>query len=187
MKPLLPALCLAAALAACSGDTVRYPTPAVATEERLRIAYRAVQVAEIALPLYAASEEIFVQGEGGALISSGDLLWADDPSRAMTLALARGLAEITGTRAAPEPWPFEELPDARVEVQVEDLLIGADGQLLLTGQYFVATARGFASDRAGLFRLAQPYDRDGGVAAIARARSAITADLALLIAREGLR
>lgn len=174
------------ALAACGGPELRYPTPSIATEERTPSRYRALQVAEVRLPTYAASEEIFVQGDAGALAGSG-LLWADDPSRAMTLALSRALAEITGTRAAPEPWPFETLPDARLEVQVEDLLARADGTLLLSGQYFLASGRGMAGDRDGRFRLTRAFDPEGGAAAIALARAQITTDLALTVAREALR
>lgn len=173
-------------LAACGSPELRYPTPAVVTDERVSSRYAALQVAEVQLPTYAASEEIFVQGDEGALASSG-LLWADDPRRAMTLALSRTLAEITGTRAAPEPWPFETLPDARLEVQVEDLLAQANGTLLLSGQYFLASGLGMAGDRDGTFRLTRPFDPEGGPAAIALARSQITTDLALTIAREALR
>lgn len=187
MTRLPLALGLVALLSACGSPELRYPTPAVATDERVSSRYRALQIAEVQLPLYAASEEIFVQGEDGALASSGGLLWADDPARAMTLALSRTLAEITGSRAAPEPWPFESLPDARVEVQVEDLLARSDGTLLLTGQYFVASGQGMAGDRAGTFRLTRPFDPEGGAAAIARARAEITTDLALTIARDALR
>ncbi len=177
-------LCL---LAACGGPAQFYPTPAVATDTRISTRYDAVQIAEVSLPSYAASEEIYVQGEDGALSSSGDLLWADLPARAMTLALSRTLAEITGTPAAPEPWPFETLPDARLEIQVEDLLAQADGTLLLSGQYFLASGFGGGGDRDGTFRLTRPFDPEGGVQAIALARAQITTDLALLIAREALR
>lgn len=174
-------------LAACGSPAQFYPTPSVATDTRVATRYRAVQIAEVSLPSYAASEEIFVQGADGALSSAGDLLWADLPARAMTLALSRTLAEITGARAAPEPWPFESLPDARLEIQVEDLLAEAGGTLLLSGQYFLASGLGAAGDRAGPFRLTRAFDPEGGAAAIARARAEITTDLAVLIAQDALR
>lgn len=179
-------LAAAAVLSACGGPTFRFPTPVVDTEVRLPTRYDAVQVAEVQLPLYAASEEIFRQNPDGSLSGSTDLLWADDPSRAMTLALSRTLAEVTGIRVAPTPWPFESLPDARLEVQVEDLLAQADGTLLLTGQYFLASGEGMAGDRAGTFRLTRPFDPEGGAAAIARARAEITTALAIEIAENAL-
>lgn len=185
MPRLILALALFAA-AGCSGQATRYATPAIETEARVPSRFDTVQVLEVQLPSYAASEEIFVQTPDGSLSSSGDTLWADDPSRAITLALTRALSEITGARTAPEPWPFASLPDARIDIQVEDLLVRADGTLLLSGQYFLASTGGMADDRAGTFRLTQKFDAAAGPNAIARARAEITAALALRIARDAL-
>lgn len=186
MIRIFPALALTALLAACADGGVRFATPTVTAAESVPIRFPAVQMAEVRLPSYAASEEIFVQAEDGGLSPAPGMLWADLPGRAITLALTRNLSEITGARVAPEPWPFESLPDARVEVQIEDLIARADGTVTMSGQFFVATARD-GRDSAGHFTLKRAYAANAGAAGIAQARAEITLDLALLIAREGLR
>jgi uncharacterized lipoprotein YmbA len=154
--------------------------------ERVGISYRTVEVLQVSLPTYAASEEIYVRGADGALTSSSDLLWADEPSRAVTLELTRYLSQITGAQVAPEPWPFADRAGARVDVRVEDMYAAADGRFIMTGQYFAAPeAEG--RDRSGLFSLSAPIAGEGGVAAIAAARGQVVRDLAAEIARRGLR
>ncbi len=183
---LFGAVTAALLLAGCGGEVLRYPVPDAPAPARQSIAYRSVEVREVSLPLYAASEEIAVQGEGGAITTDSDLLWADNPSRAITLELARHLTQISGARVAPEPWPFGGYPQAVLDVRVEELLALSSGALRLKGQYFVAPD---ASDggRAGLFDVSAPVPAPGGAAAIAAARAQAVRDLAALIAREGLR
>lgn len=188
MPTKLITACLAfGLLAGCGSDAMRYPVPpAPAPAERVGIAYRSVEVLQVSLPTYAASEEIFVRGADGALTSSADLLWADDPSRAVTLELTRHLSQITGAQVAPEPWPFLDRAAARVDVRVEDMYAAADGRFILTGQYFAAAEAG-GRDRSALFSLSAPVAGEGGTAAIAAARGQVVRDLAAEIARKGLR
>lgn len=188
--PLLP-LCLL--IAACSGaPEQRFAVPAVAPEARVSIGYRSIEVRDIALPTYAQSEDIFIETADGALTSS-EVLWADDPSRAATLELARALSTITGARVASEPWPFSGYADARLEVRVEEFVASARGEFRIAGQYFVAPEEGLGRDRAGDFRIAVPLrtNADGvvdlGPASIAEARARAMAELAENVARDGLR
>lgn len=175
------------ALAACGGpgpDRFSVAPPEVA--QSVRIAYGSVLLRDVSLPAYAASDEIHVRTETGALTSSSELLWSDSPERAVTLGLARDLARLTGARVASEPWPFEMRPAATLEVRMEDLVATTDGSFRATGQYFVGTETG-VRERAGLFDLSVPYDPAAGPAAIAAARGQLILDLATLIAREALR
>jgi len=187
-KPLAAALPLALLLAACSGTVQRIPADPAPPSAQVRIAYRTVELSEVTLPTYAAAEEIFLQGADGVLTSSSDLLWADDPKRAVTLGLVRALNQITGAQVAPAPWLYESLPDARIEVQVEDMVADLrSARFRLSGQYFVAAAPGIGRDRARSFDLTVPLTAEPTTATIAAARSRAVADLAVTIAREGLR
>ncbi len=184
MRPSLAGLCLL--LAACAPDPLRLTVPAVAPAARAPIGFASVEVLEASLPAYAEGEEIFVR-TGLALERAGGALWADDPTRAFTLDLARALGEATGARVAPDPWPFQEGPEAQLDVRVTDLVADASGAFVLSGQYFVAAQDGSDRDRAREFRVAAPLAPDAGPAAIAAARGQATAALAQEIAAEGLR
>ncbi|WP_375686997.1 membrane integrity-associated transporter subunit PqiC [Pseudooceanicola sp. LIPI14-2-Ac024] len=188
---LIPLVLSAGLLAGCGETPVRFappvPTPgAAATVERVGIAYSSVEVLEVSLPSYANSDEIYVrEGDGGLRKKSG-VLWTDEPSRAMTLELSRTLSQITGRRVAPEPWPFADRAQARVDVRVEEMFADGDTRFVISGQYFVAPEDG-GRDRAGVFTLAAPVATDGGPAALAAARGQVVRELAQLIARQGLR
>ena len=179
------ALALVALLAACGGPDRLLPTPQTTATERVASRFASIEVLEVSLPTYAAGEEIVVEAGGGALETS-DLLWADDPTRAVTLALTRNLTEVTGARVAPQPWPFDSFPDARVDVRVEQFLATRDGTIRLSGQYFVADMDGRGRDRARLFSLATPIVSEAGVTDAIAARGKLIADLAVMIAKDGL-
>ncbi len=178
-------LALALGLAACASPPDRFAVIPPVTETRQPIAFRAVEIRELSLPAYAAADEIAVQAEDGTLTSEGTL-WADSPPRAVALELARSLGRITGARVASDPWPFEALPDASLDIRFESFVPEATGIYRATGQYFVAVPDG-RRERAGLFELAVPFAPEAGLAAIAQARGQIIADLAAFIARDGLR
>ncbi len=177
---------VAVALTACGGTPDRYSVAAPEVTQTSRIGFRAVEVRDVSLPAYAAADEIAVEDASGKLVSSSNTLWADSPERAVALELARHLARLSGARIASEPWPFESLPDARLEVRFESLVARADGQFRATGQYFVGVSDG-RRERAGLFDLTVPFDPKGGPQAIAVARGQVVLDLAEYIARNGLR
>lgn len=180
------ALLLLAALAACTSvPEQRLTVPRAPVETKQRIAFASVALREVSLPGYAAGEDIYLSDALGVLRTQPGLFWADDPARAITLELSRHLAHITGARVASEPWPFGGFPEAQVEVRVEEMLAQEGGIFRLAGQYFVSSETGRA--RAQLFDLSVPVPVEAGATAIAAARGQAVQDLALAIARDGLR
>lgn len=173
-------------LAGCSTVPDRYAVTPPAVTDKVAIGFSAVEVRDVSLPAYAAADEISVQDVDGKLVASSDMLWADTPERAVALELARHLSKLSGARIASEPWPFDAFPDARLEVRFESLVAQADGQFRAAGQYFVSVSDG-GRERSGLFDLAVSYDPEGGPQAIAQARGQVILDLAVYIARNGLR
>jgi len=176
---------LGLALAAC-GNAERFASTAPPVVDQVPISFRSIEVRDVSLPTYAASDEIHIEAEDGTLESSADVLWADAPERAVALELSQNLARLTGRRVASEPWPFEAFPEARLEVRFAELVATSRGQFRASGQYFVAVRDGRA-ERSGLFEQVVPFDPAGGPNAIARARGQLILDLATAIAREGLR
>lgn len=175
-----------ATLAACtSAPEQRLTVPRAPVEAKQRIAFGTVSLREVSLPGYAAGEDVYLSDAAGVLRTQPGLFWADDPSRAITLELSRHLAQITGARIAPEPWPFGGFPEAQVEVRVEEMLAQESGVFRLAGQYFVSSETGRA--RAQLFDLSVPVPLEAGATAIAAARGQAVRDLAIAIARDGLR
>lgn len=174
------------ALAACGAAPHRYAVTPPPVTERQRIAFASVEVRDVSLPAYAAADEITLLAPDGRLQSSSGVLWADTPGRAVALELSRNLAQLTGARVASEPWPFDALPDARLDIRFETLLAGSDGAFRAIGQYFVATDVP-GRERSGMFDLNVAFDPDAGPQAIAAARGQVILDLARFIARNGLR
>lgn len=177
-------LCLL--LAACGADPVRLAVPPAASTAQVGIAFATLEVLAVSLPAYAEGEEIVVRS-GGALVPTGGAIWADDPPRALTLDLSRALSEITGARVAPEPWPFEERAEARLDVRVAEIVADEGGSFVMRGQYFAASQDGSGRDRARGFRIEVPFDPTLGPGAIAVARGQATVALAQEIASSGLR
>ena len=172
-------------LAACGPDPVRLAVPPAPAAERIASGFATVEVLGVSLPAYAEDEAVFVQA-GGALSAAGGVVWADDPPRAVTLDLVRALSETTGARVAPEPWPFEERAEARLDVRVAEIVADASGAFLMRGVYYVASQDGSGRDAAREFALRVPFDPEGGPAAIAAARGQATLALARQIASDGL-
>lgn len=180
------ALSLLSACGLLGREPLRIAVPSPAAEGRVPIGFASIEVLEVQLPAYAEDEEIFAQVAGGALTDIG-AVWADDPSRALTLELARSLGDLTGARAAPDPWPFDESPEARVDVRVAEFAPDLTrNEFVIRGQYFVAALDESGRDRAREFRATAPLPPEPGPAAIAAARAQATAALARQIAGEGL-
>ena len=173
-------------LVSACGSPDRFAVQPPAVTEKVGIAFRSVEVRDVSLPSYAASDEISQLTEDGVLISSKDVLWADAPDRALALEISRNLTRITSARIAGEPWPFEAYPEARLDIRFADIVAGTDGMFRATGQYFVGVPDG-RRERSGLFDLSVAYDATGGPTAIAQARGQIILDLSYEIARKGLR
>ncbi|MEM1431615.1 MAG: ABC-type transport auxiliary lipoprotein family protein [Pseudomonadota bacterium] len=181
--PILTAVLLLAA--ACGGAPERYAAPLAPAGERVGIGVSRLEVRQVSMPSYALDEEIWVETAEGALTADDGLLWADDPVRGVTQELTRQLAAITGARVAAEPWPFDALPQARVEVRIDEFVAGNDRRFRISGQYFTIALTG-GRDRATEFSVAAPIAPDSGAPGIAAARAVAVRDLARLIATDAL-
>ncbi|MFW2543610.1 PqiC family protein [Primorskyibacter sp. 2E107] len=188
----LSLLSLTVFLAACSGEQLRFdaaPTAvgggAALPDARVSVRYARIEVATVTLPTYAQDEEIVMRDASGAIAPSGGL-WADEPGRAVTLQLARDLDAITGRLVAPEPWPFRDLPDVKVDIRVEDFFATSAASFRMTGQMFVAP-EDYGTDRARRFEIDVPVTGEMTPGAIAAARAAAVSQLAEFVARQGLR
>lgn len=188
---LTRSLMIVAGLAALSGcsdpeKTGRYVIAPPTATQSLPNRIGSAELREVSLPQYAAGQEIAWQTPDGALRSTPDNIWADDPPRAVTLALARQISDLSGARVIAEPWPLAELPSRRIEVRVEQFLARADGVVALSGSYYVAAADlGGGRDLVRRFDLSVPIaaGAENDPAAIARAQSQAVAQLAARIAQ----
>lgn len=134
-RPLI--ILAAATLAACAPPPDRLALTPLQSDLELRPLVRSAMVRTVSLPSYAAAEEIATETTAGLIASNDNVLWADDPQRAVTLAVTRHLADILNTDVGPDPWPFVGLPDVSIDIRVERMLAGADGIFRLTGQFYV--------------------------------------------------
>lgn len=173
----------ALALAACSDgtDTARYALDPPSAGKQLPNRIGSAELREVSLPQYASGQEIAYQTEDGALRSNSKDIWADDPPRAVTLALAREISAVSGARVIAEPWPLSDQPQRRIEVRVEQFLPGADAVVRLSGAYYVTPAMGAGSDLVRRFDVSVPIAGEGP-GAIAAAQSQAVAALARQIA-----
>ncbi|SFS06079.1 PqiC family protein [Yoonia litorea] len=180
MKSALP-LALTALLAACSAPIERIALTPQPSALELRPLVGSAMVRTVSLPTYAAAEEIAVEQAGGLIATSEDILWADDPERAVTLFLTQSLADILNTTVGPEPWPFVGLPDVSTDVQVAQMIAGADGTFRLTGQVYVGGDGINFRNSADTFAIVVPMV-DQSLASISAAQSAALVELSELIA-----
>lgn len=166
----------------CADDSARFliDPPAAAAELRARVA--SVEMRNVSLPGYASALEIAQQEPGGALRNVPKSVWADDPVRGVTMALARSLDEASTATVAAEPWPLDEPAQAQVDVRVERMLARADGVFAFAGQYAVASRDGVIRERLQRFDITVPMT-GADPAAIAAASGKAISELAVLIAR----
>jgi len=172
-------------LAACGAPPERFAAPLAPPGARVPVAVGTLEVRMVSLPSYARDEEIWIETAAGTLTADARRLWADDPARGLTQDLARQLAAMTGARVAAEPWPFADLPAARLELRLDTFVAGADGRFRIGGQYFLASESG-TRDRTGPFEISAPIAPESGVPGIAAARAQATRDLARFLARAAL-
>lgn len=146
MTRRIVALTLAAALplASCGDTNARFPIASVASEVpvKARVAVRSLVVRDVSLPAYAAATEIVVEEEGGALMVIPKAIWADDPVRGVTGALARSLDLRSTASVAAEPWPLIDPADAQLEVRIERMVAKMDGLFEMSGQFAIASPDG---------------------------------------------
>lgn len=173
-------------LAACSGPVTQVAVPPVASDLRLRPVVGSLEVRDLSLPRYAASDGVVQAGPDGGIDTLPSTVWADTPERALTLRLVDALGRITGARVASEPWPFAEPPAASVTVRVTDALgqpgtADAPGRFVMRGSYAIAPVAGDLSDRSGGFDIVVPLT-DASPQALAGAQSAALGELAETLA-----
>lgn len=143
-------------LAACGTPAARYQITEAPAPETRRLAVGSVEVRDVSLPAYAEASEILVEDADGALREIDGAIWADTPSRAVTLALADHLGRGSNARVATEPWPLETPADARVEVRIAQMVARADGTFGLSGNYALTSFDGLIRDRIERFDIAIP-------------------------------
>jgi len=175
------------ALAGCSNPekTGRYLIDAPESQANVPNRLGRVEIRDVSLPRYASSQEITYQTDDGALRSTPDNIWADDPVRGVTLFLAREITSQSGAQAIAEPWPFPDRPDRRVEIRIERMLAQANGQFALSGTYYIYS--GDSRNGGGIVRrfdLTEPV-LAAGPAEIAAAQSRALQRLAGQIAVVG--
>lgn len=170
------------ALAACSPLADRVALSPMPSSLELRPLVGSAMVRTVSLPTYAAVEEIPIETAEGRILVREDVLWADDPERAVTLILTRTLSGILNTDVGPDPWPFVGLPDVSVDVRVERILGSIDGTFELNGQFFVASEGAQFRDSAHTFEITEPM-ADVTLDSIAAAQSAALLKLSEQIAR----
>ena len=186
MNPLaiLPVTAALALLAGCSNPekTGRYlidpPTPPIRVANQLG---PTVELRDVSLPDYASGQEVSWQSADGAVRSTPDNLWADNPERAVTLTLARAISDVSGATVIAEPWPLGEPAERRLEVRVEKALAQADGIYRLVGRYFVANTSSGGTNSARSFDISVPLV-DANPQTIAVAQSTALSILAQQIA-----
>ncbi|MDB5659333.1 MAG: rane integrity-associated transporter subunit PqiC [Cypionkella sp.] len=152
-KPLI--LLLALTLMACGDKKARFeiPSPGAITQARLRVS--SIEVRDVSLPAYASASEIVVEDGAGALRPVSKAIWADDPARAVTGALARSLEAGSTAKAAAEPWPLTSEPQARVQVRIDQMAARASG-FYLEGQFAISSDSGAVSDSLNRFAISIP-------------------------------
>lgn len=170
-----------------SPEPARLVTPPQDPGVRISIPHQSVALREVSLPTYATDEGISIADGTGAIRELPGSIWADDPTRAVTLRLTNALADMTGRTVASDPWPFGGSPDVVVEVRVERLLAEESGRYVAQGRFYIAHEDKERTDRAGSFNIVEQFDPALGFSAIAQARSRVLAALAREIAQRGLR
>lgn len=149
-------ICLPLLLAACGDNKARFviaPSEA-ASEVRLRVS--SIEVRDVSLPSYASASEIVVEDADGALRPAAKAIWADDPQRGITAALARSLDLKSTATVAAEPWPLSEGPAVQLTVRVDQMTARADGRFVFSGQYALSSPDGTLRERLERFAIDVP-------------------------------
>lgn len=176
---LLPVLLLA--LAGCAATSPQVVVDPKSSDLRIAARARTVMLRDISLPAYAQATEITTRGPDGTLVETKGKVWADEPARAMTGAMVRNLATITGAQVSAEPWPLEGYPDVELTVRVEHMYAADDGAIRLAGYYAARRENGYGTIRQ--FDISRPA-AEGAAPDIAAAYEAAWTDLAERIARD---
>jgi len=180
------AVLLSLTLSACGSTEgpLRYEVPIPAPQEQVRISAGSIELREVTLPLYAELETISVAASDRSLRSDTEILWADDPVRAVSRGIVESLSALTGAKVAESPWPLAELPDVELEVRFDRMVADADGVFRATGQFYVAPRGIDGRDKARRFAAEAVYV-PGDLGSIATAKGDVIARVARQIAERG--
>ena len=157
------ALALLPLLAACGDSNARYLVDAPVPAQQQRVRVSTVEMREVTLPPVR------------------NAIWAEDPTRGVTLALARNLDAAASATVMAEPWTLERRPDVQVDVRIERMVAQNDGQYRLAGQYAIASPDLVIRESVGRFDISQPL-ADTDPASVARATGAALMTLSQQIA-----
>ena len=175
------------ALGACgSGPENRYLLEAPAAPTIVPVRISTVELRDVSLPSYATVSEILVQAPDGSVQRVSGAIWADDPVRAVTIALAAALDQGTTATVAAEPWPLQSRPAVRLDVRVARMLARNDGQFELSGQYAVAAPERAIRESVEPFSIMVPLADTSPASVAAAAGTSITQlsrDIAARLAR----
>lgn len=172
-----------AALTACAGPANRLDMSPVRSDLSLRAQVGTIMLRDVSLPTYAAADEIAREIAPGIIGTDAEILWADEPERAVTLAMTRHLDAILNATVGPDPWPFVGLPDVAVEVRVAQMLAGADGVFRFAGQYYIGGDGIDFPNRSLSFDITRPLVGEGA-GAVAMAQAEAILELSESIARK---
>lgn len=152
-----PCLSIVALLAGGCGDpAARYLLDGPVPAQRSGVRVSTIEVRDVALPDYAAASEIMVQDETGALRPVPKAIWADDPVRGLSQALARNLDAGTTATAMTEPWPLDEPANVRLDVRIDAMVAQNNGQFRLSGRYAIASQDRIVRERIERFDILRP-------------------------------
>lgn len=168
MKTRIALVLLPLALMSCGDKNERFLIAPAQTISETRVAVSSIEVRDVSLPAYAAASEIVAEDASGALRALPKSLWADDPPRAVTGALARSLDLKSTATVAAEPWPLNDGPAVRVEVRIDQMVARADGSFGMTGQFAITSFSGAQRDRLQRFSISVPL-ANTSAAAVAQA------------------
>ncbi len=173
-------LAFALLLSACGDNASRYLIETPAAEKRASLRVQSIEVRDVSLPAYSGAVELVAEDADGALKVVKNAVWADDPTRGVTAALATSIAARSTASVAAEPWPLDSGPDVRVEVRVDRMVARADGTFQLRGQYAVTSPNQRVREFLERFDLTVPVEGTSA-AQIAQANSAAIDALAAMI------
>lgn len=165
-----------ALLAGCSNPekTARFLIDPPAINGQVANRLGTAELKDVSLPEYASGQEVAFQTADGAVRSTPDNLWADNPQRAFTLSLARAISDVSGATVIGEPWPLAEPPQRGLEVRVEKALAQSNNIYRLSGRYFVSNEGSGGSNHARSFDISVPMSSNSPAAAAAASSQAIT-------------
>jgi len=146
------------ALTACGSTEPRYlinSAPAE-TSAQVRMQVATLEVRDVSLPAYAEDSQILIEGADGALTPLDNALWADEPTRAVTMRLAEAIGRGGSATVAVEPWPLETPAQAEIHVLVSEMVARASGQFDLKGQFAISSYDHVIRERIKRFEISVP-------------------------------